>query len=69
MRSKGNADASPRELYLDLLVEILTNIIYGDPSIDPDDPANIGLLQPELRSAGRDWPTVAHTHGWLATTR
>lgn len=61
MRSKGNADASPRELYLDLLVKILTNIIYGDPPIDPADPANIGLFQPDLRSAGRDWPTVAHT--------
>ncbi len=35
MRSKGNADASRRELYLDLLVKILTNIIYGDPPIDP----------------------------------
>jgi O-methyltransferase len=61
MRSKENADASRRELYFDLLVKILTNIIYGDPPIDPDDPANTGLFQPELRSAGRDWPTVAHT--------
>jgi len=61
IRSTGNADALPRELYLDLLVKILTNTIYGDPSIDPDDPASIEPFQPELRSEGRDWPRVAHT--------
>lgn len=47
-----------RELYLDLLIKILTNMIYGDPSIHP---ANVGPFQPEFRSEGRDWPTVAHT--------
>ena len=58
MSIKGNVGASPRELYLDLLVNILTNMIYRDPSIDP---ANIGSFQPQLRLEGRDWPTIAHT--------
>jgi O-methyltransferase len=47
-----------RELYLDLLVRILTNTIYGDPS---NNPANAGPFQAELRSGGLDWPAVAHT--------
>lgn len=47
-----------RELYLDLLIKILTNMIYGDPSIHP---SRVGPFQPELRSEGRDWPMVAHT--------
>jgi len=47
-----------RELYLDLLIKILTNMIYGDPSINP---TNAGPFQPKLRSVGRDWPSVAHT--------
>jgi O-methyltransferase/8-demethyl-8-(2,3-dimethoxy-alpha-L-rhamnosyl)tetracenomycin-C 4'-O-methyltransferase len=58
MGSKGNADASPRELYLDLLIKILTNMIYGDPSTNPE---SVGPFQSELRFAGRDWPAVAHT--------
>jgi hypothetical protein len=57
MTSKGNAKDSPRELYLDLLVKVLTNMIYGDPSMHPN---YIGF-QPELRSDGRDWPSIAHT--------
>jgi O-methyltransferase len=57
MTSKGNAKNSTRELYLDLLVKVLTNMIYGDPSMHP----NYRGFQPELRSDGRDWPTVAHT--------
>jgi O-methyltransferase len=47
-----------RELYLDLLIRILTNMIYGDPSTNP---TNAGPFQPELRSEGLDWPAVAHT--------
>ena len=58
MKSTGNADAAPRELYLDLLIRILTNLIYGDPSTNPE---SAGPFQPELRFAGRDWPAVAHT--------
>ena len=47
-----------RQLYLDLLVKILANTIYEDPSINPD---NRGPFQAELRAEGRDWPAVAHT--------
>jgi O-methyltransferase len=47
-----------RELYLDLLIRILTNTIYRDPSTNP---TNAGPFQPELRSEGFDWPAVAHT--------
>jgi O-methyltransferase len=49
---------SPRELYLDLLIRILTNTIYGDASTNP---ANTGPYQAEIRHEGRDWPAVAHT--------
>ena len=47
-----------RELYLDLLSKSLTNMIYGDPSTNPE---NSGPFQPGLRSEGRDWPATAHT--------
>jgi O-methyltransferase len=58
MSPKGNADASASELYLDLLIKILTNMIYGDPSTNPE---STGPFQPELRLEGRDWPAAAHT--------
>jgi O-methyltransferase/8-demethyl-8-(2,3-dimethoxy-alpha-L-rhamnosyl)tetracenomycin-C 4'-O-methyltransferase len=58
MRSKRNADASARELYLDLLIKILSNMIYRDPSTNPD---SAGPFQQQLRFAGCDWPAVAHT--------
>ncbi|HET9393802.1 MAG TPA: TylF/MycF/NovP-related O-methyltransferase [Candidatus Rubrimentiphilum sp.] len=61
MKSEAGAGALPRELYLDLLVRILTNTIYCDPSIGPPGLANVGHFEPELRSEGRDWPSVAHT--------
>jgi O-methyltransferase/8-demethyl-8-(2,3-dimethoxy-alpha-L-rhamnosyl)tetracenomycin-C 4'-O-methyltransferase len=57
-QNKGNVDAAQRELYLDLLIRILTNIIYEDPSTNPE---STGPFQAELRFAGRDWPAVAHT--------
>jgi O-methyltransferase/8-demethyl-8-(2,3-dimethoxy-alpha-L-rhamnosyl)tetracenomycin-C 4'-O-methyltransferase len=47
-----------RDLYLDLLIKILTNMIYGDPSTNP---TNRGPYQAELRREGLDWPAVAHT--------
>ena len=58
MSSKENAKDSPRELYLDLLIKVLTNMIYGDPSTNPE---NTGPFQAELRAEGRDWPALAHT--------
>jgi O-methyltransferase len=47
-----------RGLYLDLLIKVLANTIYEDPSIHP---GNAGPFHSELRSEGRDWPAVAHT--------
>jgi len=47
-----------RDLYLDLLIKILTNMIYGDPSTNP---VNRGPFQAELRRQGWDWPAIAHT--------
>src|SRR5260370_39048154 len=58
MSPMGYADASASEFYLDLLIKILTNMIYGDPSTNPE---SAGPFQSELRFAGRDWPVVAHT--------
>jgi hypothetical protein len=46
-----------RELYLDLLVKILTNVIYGDPSILPGH----SEFDPKLREVGNDWPSLGHT--------
>ena len=60
--NKGNAGTSPRELYLDLLIKILTNMIYGDSSTNP---GYAGPFQPLVRSEGRDWPAVAHTMAGL----
>ena len=53
-----NLDAPARELYLDLLIKILTNTIYRDQSTHPN---SAGPFQSELRLEGRDWPAVAHT--------
>lgn len=47
-----------RDLYLDLLIKVLANTIYEDPSTNPE---NAGPFQSELRLEGRDWPAVAHT--------
>lgn len=44
--------------YIDLMIRILANTIYGDASIRPDLPA---AFDPALRAEGRDWPAVAHT--------
>ncbi len=49
---------SPRDLYLDLLIKTLTNMIYGDSSTNP---TNAGAFRSELREVGYDWPAVAHT--------
>ena len=47
-----------RQLYLDLLMKILVNTIYQDPSTHPH---NTGPFQMKLRSEGHDWPSSAHT--------
>src|SRR3954453_17038422 len=62
MTTTKNAKGSSRELYLGLLINVLANTIYRDPSIHPD---SLGAFQPELRSEGRDWPKVAHSMAGL----
>jgi hypothetical protein len=49
-----------RQLYLDLMKKILTNVIYEDPSTEVFD---IPGADPDgnPRHDGRDWPSVAHT--------
>jgi O-methyltransferase/8-demethyl-8-(2,3-dimethoxy-alpha-L-rhamnosyl)tetracenomycin-C 4'-O-methyltransferase len=54
-------EAHLRHLYLELLIKILLNVIYDDPSIDPHDPGETSLFEPKARLEGRDWPTTAHT--------
>lgn len=49
---------TPQDLYLDLLIRVLANTIYEDPSTHPD---NVGPYQAQLRLTGKDWPKVAHT--------
>ena len=51
-----------RDLYLDLMPLVLTNMIYGDPS---NNPANTGPYSSELRANGEDWPVQAHTMAGL----
>jgi O-methyltransferase len=51
-------DNRARDLYLDLLIKVLANTIYEDPSTNPE---NTGPFRSELRSEGRDWPALAHT--------
>jgi O-methyltransferase/8-demethyl-8-(2,3-dimethoxy-alpha-L-rhamnosyl)tetracenomycin-C 4'-O-methyltransferase len=51
-----------RELYLELPIKTLTNMIYGDPSIQPGQSG----FDPKLRAAGRDWPSQGHTMVGLA---
>jgi O-methyltransferase len=52
------ANSELRNRYLDLLVKILVNSIYEDPSIGPG--ANDFFVAAE-RAVGKDWPRYAHT--------
>lgn len=47
-------------MYLDLLVKILTNVIYQDPPI-PSEWAPGAEFDPVMRAKGLDWPSRAHT--------
>lgn len=65
------AAAFARDLYLDLLRDVLINKIYDDPSIMPVKKTSIrrilgmvdGTLgfKSEARERGMDWPSVAHS--------
>lgn len=60
-----------RDLYLDLLRDVLINKIYDDPSINPVKKTSIrrilGMMdgtldyKQEARERGMDWPSVAHS--------
>jgi O-methyltransferase/8-demethyl-8-(2,3-dimethoxy-alpha-L-rhamnosyl)tetracenomycin-C 4'-O-methyltransferase len=61
--AKGSAiDIANRERYLDLMAKILTNMIYQDPSNNPE---NTGPFVADNRIEGRDWPVQAHTMAGL----
>jgi O-methyltransferase len=59
----GDAKASARTLYLDLMEKCLTNVIYRDP---PMRPSWRHILRKQeysvaTREQGKDWPSRAHT--------
>ena len=47
-----------RNLYVRLLIKTLTGSVIRDPSMAP---WQEGVVDPELRRTGRDWPSLAHT--------
>lgn len=49
--------------YLELMLRILANTIYQDPSL------NSGSYDPRQRASGRDWPSQAHSMVGLARLR
>jgi O-methyltransferase/8-demethyl-8-(2,3-dimethoxy-alpha-L-rhamnosyl)tetracenomycin-C 4'-O-methyltransferase len=54
----SNAINSNHDRYVDLLIRVLTNTIYQDPSTHPDLPREFDA---GARANGRDWPQAAHT--------
>lgn len=58
-----------KDLYLDLMKKCLTYLIYGEVYLDRYDqakPGELNLIHPqpsdlEMRTEGRDWPTLADT--------
>lgn len=54
------------DLYIDLMIRILTNSIYQDPSMHPDLPA---AFDPLRRAHGQDWPEHAHSMAGAARLR
>lgn len=45
-------------LYIDLLMQVIANTVYGD---HPQDPWSGGAYRDDLRAEGRDWPSQAHS--------
>jgi O-methyltransferase len=58
IRTTVSADLIARR-YLDLIGKSLTNSIYGDADLHPNNRG--GAFDPALRADGRDWPSAAHT--------
>ncbi len=55
----GAADVrEARALYLDLMMKVITNTIYGDPN---QSPWGGQAYDPARRAVGRDWPLLAHS--------
>jgi O-methyltransferase len=50
-----------RELYLDLLENVIINSIYEDPALAWPGQAQGRPFEPATRSQGKDWPSVAHS--------
>jgi O-methyltransferase len=50
--------ALAHDLYIDLMIRVLANTIYEDPSIHPHLPSKYSA---KVRAVGKDWPRTAHT--------
>lgn len=59
---EGDA-VDPRALYVELLIKILANTIYGDPAMAPWSDKSFKLSD---RLVGRDWPLQAHSMAGVA---
>lgn len=57
----GSSDASPGQLYLDLLKRCLTRSLFPDSSIISGPSPHPTKFDPALRLDGRDWPSEAET--------
>jgi Macrocin-O-methyltransferase (TylF) len=56
--------AEARDRYLDLLIRVLANTIYEDPSMDPWHRKGFwrrNIFDARARGRGADWPSAAHT--------
>jgi len=58
---------NPRELYVDLLIRIIANTIYEDPSMEPG--RENAAFDPKLRGTGSDWPRLAHSMAGIERLR
>ena len=50
-----------RDLYLDLLEKVIINSIYEDSALPWPNESEGRAFDPQTRSHGKDWPSVAHT--------
>jgi O-methyltransferase len=62
-KSSLNTELFSKRRYTDLLIKILANFVYKDPSCDPMHDANFDETR---RSQGQDWPLTAHSMAGLA---
>ena len=62
-RESRNTDYS-RRLYIDLLIKVICNTIYEDPTMEPW--ATEPVYDSTKRETGLDWPRVAHSMAGVA---